>query len=65
MNLFEIISLRRSGHHAFINWLFANLTNSPYEALSTTYAHDNELKLLYINQAEFDFNNHQNYINTN
>ena len=65
MNLFEIISLRRSGHHAFINWLFANLTEAPYEALSTTYAHDNELKLLYINQAEFDFNNHQNYINNN
>ena len=65
MTIFEIISLRRSGHHAFINWLFANFVGAPYEALSTTYAHDDNLKLLYLNQAEFNFNEHQNHITNN
>jgi len=65
MNIFEIISLRRSGHHAFINWLFANFVGTPYEAQSAIYAHDDKLKLLYLNQAEFNYDNHQHHIANN
>ena len=65
MNIFEIISLRRSGHHAFINWLFTNFNGASYKTQNAIYAHDDKLKLLYINEAEFGFNEHQSHITNN
>jgi len=56
MKVIEIYSMRRSGHHAFTNWLISNLLNTdgsigycPYK-----YNNINSNKLLWVNESEFN-----------
>ena len=65
MNIIEVNALKRTGHHAFINWLIFNITNSHQNNLSKyTYNHiEGHKNILWINEGEIGMiNNHIPYI---
>ena len=65
MILIEVNAIRRSGHHAFINWLISNIHDVPYSAnlckWKYSYAKGNK-DILWINEGEQETNNIISYI---
>jgi|TARA_B110000908_G_scaffold157753_1_gene198163 hypothetical protein len=55
MILIEVNAIRRSGHHAFINWLIANLNETKYEENLCKYKAnriDGKYNILWVNEGE-------------
>tara|TARA_Y100000389_G_C17441920_1_gene509133 strand:+ start:254 stop:1009 length:756 start_codon:yes stop_codon:yes gene_type:complete len=54
MKVIEIHSMRRSGHHAFTNWLISNLLNTNGSIGYCPYKYNYiDNKLLWVNEGEF------------
>jgi len=56
MKVIEIHSIRRSGHHAFTNWLISNLLNTDGSTYYCNYKYTkiNDNKVLWVNEAGLD-----------
>ena len=65
MVLIEVNAIRRSGHHAFINWLIANLNETKYEENLCKYKNnriDGKYKILWVNEGEQSIQDNINVI---
>jgi len=64
MKIIEIHSMRRSGHHAFTNWLVNNLLDTDGSIGYCPYKFNNiqEGNVLWVNEAEFNLNQIKNTI---
>lgn len=58
MKIIEIQAIRRSGHHAFTNWLINNLldTDGSIGYCNEKYNVINDGEILWVNEAEYDLN---------
>ena len=58
MKIIEIQAIRRSGHHAFANWLINNLldTDGSIGYCTEKYNIINNGEVLWVNEAEYDLN---------
>ena len=68
MNLIEINSLKRTGHHAFTTWLISNLHDTPYQKELPKWKYIHLLgsqNVLWINEGEIGINDHPSYIDNN
>tara|TARA_R110000744_G_scaffold108222_1_gene204997 strand:- start:52 stop:792 length:741 start_codon:yes stop_codon:yes gene_type:complete len=66
MILIEVNSIRRSGHHAFINWIISNLNEVKYKENLCQYKinHiDGKYKILWVNEGEQSIQDNINAIN--
>jgi len=68
MFLIEVNAIRRSGHHAFIQWLISNINNKLYTENVCTekinHIHGNK-KILWINEGEWETEEVIKYITEN
>ena len=66
MILIEVNAIRRSGHHAFINWLISNLNEIEYEENLCLYKDnriDGKYNILWINEGNQSIQENINIIN--
>ena len=66
MILIEVNAIRRSGHHAFINWIISNLNEIKYEenlCQGKTNRIDGKYKILWVNEGEQSIQDNINIIN--
>tara|TARA_R110001592_G_scaffold351279_2_gene648318 strand:+ start:26 stop:769 length:744 start_codon:yes stop_codon:yes gene_type:complete len=66
MILIEVNAIRRSGHHAFINWIISNLNEIKYEenlCQEKTNRIDGKHKILWVNEGEQSIQDNINIIN--
>ena len=65
MILIEVNAIRRSGHHAFINWLISNIHNVPYTENLCKNKYNVILgnkNILWVNEGEWKIKNIINFI---
>jgi hypothetical protein len=65
MNIIEINSLKRTGHHAFTNWLISNLHGVKYQEELSKWKYNHifgSQTILWINEGEIDIKKHPSYI---
>ena len=63
--LIEIDSLRRSGHHAFTQWLISNLHENQYEENLCKFKYNHVIgnqKVLWVNEGHVDIEGNKEYI---
>lgn len=64
MKIIEVVSMRRAGHHAFVNWLVSSLLKSNGESGYCEYKFNviDSGNVVWINEAEIDYDRAQNFI---